>query len=79
MEIIRFPHRARRERGTAAPQAFDLVQKMIRSRAQHKSVEIEKRRLLESMGRLERLAQELEAIQVDLERLRAAFRNRRKP
>lgn len=73
MAIIDFPERPRANRGARPPRPYDLARQMIRARERQKALAAERRRLLESLGRLERLAREVESIQADLERLRATL------
>ncbi len=73
MAISDFPHRPRASRGARATRPYDLAQQMMRARERSKALAAERRRLLESLGRLESLAREVELIQVDLERLRASL------
>lgn len=77
MDVIKFPRRQRNGRGATGQRPYDVAKKMIRGHRRQKSLAAERRRLLESMSRLERLTQELESIQRDLERLRTAFSNKR--
>ncbi len=78
MDVIKFPNRQRNGRATGTRRPYELAKKMIRSQARRKALATERRTLLESMNRLDRLTQELEAIQRDLERLRTAFRGPRR-
>lgn len=78
MDVIKFPRRQRNGRATASRRPYDLAKRMIRSHNRRQTLAAERRKLLESMHSLERLTQELEAIQRDLERLRTAFRGARR-
>ena len=73
MAVFDFPHRQRLPRRRPAPRAFGLVEKMRAGRERQKALAAERRRLSESLSALERLSGEVESIQADLERLRAAL------
>ncbi|MCZ6778343.1 MAG: hypothetical protein V3U98_05545 [Acidobacteriota bacterium] len=78
MDVIKFPRHQRSGRATTSRRPYDLAKKMIRSHNRRQTLAAERRKLLESMNSLERLTQELEAIQRDLEHLRTAFRATRR-
>jgi hypothetical protein len=75
MDVIDFPRRPRR--GCAArpaPRPYNLALRMKAAADRRRALVAERGRLLGSLSRLERLCAEIESIQTDLERLRAALK-----
>lgn len=78
MAVIDFPRRRPRAiRPRPEPRPYELARRMRETRRHELAIAAEKKRLLQSLGQLERLTGEIEAIQSDLDRLRSALRHER--